>query len=81
MPVTPEVARPIGRSVASSAWKRTDWPLRETSSRSSVGLGQAGPDELVAVAQVDRDEAAAARAVVLGQRVFFTSPLLVASTR
>ena len=36
MPVTPEVARPIGRSASSVAVKRTDWPLRETSMRSSV---------------------------------------------
>ena len=48
MPVTPEVERPIGRSASSVAVKRTDWPLRETSSRSSRSDGQAGPDELVA---------------------------------
>ncbi len=67
MPVTPEVERPIGRSASSVAVKRTDWPLRETSSRSSRLDGQAGADELVALAQVDRDEAAGAVGVVVGQ--------------
>ena len=43
MPVTPEVARPIGRSASSVAWKRTDWPLRETSSRSSVDEARPAP--------------------------------------
>ena len=35
MPVTPDVARPIGRSCASFASKRMAWPLREISSTSS----------------------------------------------
>ncbi len=37
MPVTPDVARPIGRSWESSARNRTAWPLRETSRISSSG--------------------------------------------
>ena len=34
MPVTPEVARPMGRSDSSDAVNRTDWPLRDTRIRS-----------------------------------------------
>ena len=34
MPVTPEVARPIGRNASSQAVKRIDIPLRETSIKS-----------------------------------------------
>ena len=36
MPVTPEVARPMGRSASSVAVKRRDWPRREMRTRSSV---------------------------------------------
>ena len=36
IPVTPEVARPMGRSWSSEAWKRMAWPLREISSTSSM---------------------------------------------
>ena len=43
MPRTPPVSRPIGRSWLSSARKRTDWPLRLTSSRSSSALHSAAP--------------------------------------
>ena len=35
IPMTPEVARPIGRMVSSLAWNRMDWAFRLTSSRSS----------------------------------------------
>ena len=63
MPVTPDVARPIGRSWASSARKRIAWPLRETSRMSSSGADQLGADQLVVVlAEVDRDDAGLARA-------------------
>ena len=43
MPETPEVARPIGRSWASSARKRTACPLRETSRMSSSGPTSSAP--------------------------------------
>ena len=35
MPVTPDVARPMGRRASSSAVKRRDWPWREISMMSS----------------------------------------------
>ena len=43
MPSTPEVARPIGRSVSSVAWNRIDWPSAETSSRSSSAPQSTAP--------------------------------------
>ena len=43
--------------------------------------GEAGPDELVAIAQVDGDEATGARRVVVARRVFLTRPPRVARTR
>ena len=68
---------PSAAAASSSAWNRTDWPLRETRSRSSAAGGQAGADQLVAVAQVDGDEATAARASrIADSRVFLTSPRL-----
>ena len=72
MPVTPEVARPIGRSASSVAVKRTDIALRLTSSRSSSADTSRRRDQLVAaavlvLAQVDGDQAAGAVRVVLGE--------------
>ena len=68
IPVTPDVARPIGRSWLSSARNRIDWPLRETSSRSSSAVRQLGADQLVVVlAEVDRDDAGLAGRVVVGR--------------
>ena len=43
MPVTPDVARPIGRSWVSSARNRIAWPLRETSRMSSSALTSSAP--------------------------------------
>ena len=43
MPVTPDVARPIGRSWLSSARNRIAWPLRETSRMSSSGETSSAP--------------------------------------
>ncbi len=43
MPVTPDVARPIGRSWVSSARNRIAWPLRDTSRMSSSELTSSAP--------------------------------------
>ena len=55
MPRTPLVSRPIAR--ASSSWKRTAWPACETIRMSSSRVDAAHGDELVVVADVDRDDA------------------------
>ena len=76
-----EVARPIGRSASSVAVNRTDIPLAADQEQVVSRGAQVRPDQLVAVAEVHRDEAAAARRVVPSSRVFFTNPARVASTR
>ncbi len=67
MPRTPSVARPIGRSAASSAVNRIDIALRVTSSRSWSWSISTAPTSSSSVAQVDRDDAALARGVEVGQ--------------
>ena len=66
-PVTPEVgaAHRAQRGVVGVEAHRL--ALARDEEQVVDGLGQAGPDQLVAVAQVDGDEAAAARAVVLAR--------------
>ena len=81
MPNTPDVARPIGRSVSSSAGNRIDIALRLTSSRSSVAeisaasISSSSSRRLIATMPPVRLES---KSVSL---VFFTRPCLVASTR
>ncbi len=81
MPITPEVARPIGRSASSVALNRIAWAFLDTSSRSSSGPISAAPTSssssrrLIAMIPPDRLESNSS------SRVFFTRPFLVASTR
>src|SRR6185312_13019961 len=56
MPITPDVARPIGRSVSSSALNRIDMALRLTKSRSSSAEMSAASMSFV-FTQVDGDDA------------------------
>ena len=74
MPMTPEVARPIGRSDSSSAWNRIACALLLTSSRSSSAETSAAPisssssRRLIAMMPPARLESNSV------SRVFFTSP-------
>ena len=67
MPITPDVARPIGRSVSSSALNRIDWACLLTSSRSSSGEISAASISSSSSPQVDRHDAAGAVGVEIGQ--------------
>ena len=76
MPVTPDVARPIGRSWQSSALKRIDWPLRETSRMSSSALASSAPissssssRKLIAMTPAWRGRVVVAEAGLLDQAV------------
>ena len=86
MPVTPDVARPIGRSWSAEATNRTAWPLRDTSSSSesssastaetsSSGAPSSSSRRLIAIRPPDRFESYS------DSRVFLTRPRRVASTR
>ncbi len=81
MPITPEVARPMGRSASSSAWNLIDWACLLTSSRSSSGeissaaMTSSSSRRLMAMMPPERGESKSV------SRDFFTSPELVASTR
>jgi hypothetical protein len=52
------VARPIGRSVSSSAWNPQRLPAPGDQQQIVGRIADPGADQLVAVAQVDRDESA-----------------------
>src|SRR5665647_1730200 len=86
MPVTPDVARPIGRSWSGVVRNRTAWPLRETSSSSessSITAAETSSSacpspsvrRLIAIRPPDRLESYSL------SRVFLTRPRRVASTR
>ncbi len=81
MPITPEVARPIGRSWSSSAWKRSACAPLLTSSRSSLGdtsaalITSSSSRRLIAISPPERAESYS------DSRDFFTRPDRVASTR
>ena len=82
MPVTPDVARPIGRSASSVAVKRIDWPLRRDQQQ-VVGLR--------ATSCAETSSSPSRRLIAMTppvrlvsysvSRVFLTRPRLVASTR
>ncbi len=84
--MTPEVARPIGRSASSVAVNRTDIALRLTSSRSSSAVtSRAAISSSLSPSSSSRRLMAIRPPVRLESysvsRVFFTMPRLVASTR
>jgi hypothetical protein len=76
MPMTPDVARPIGRRASSSARKRIDCAVRLTSSRSSSALMRAAAmsssssRRLSAISPLERPLSNSVSAV------FFTRPVL-----
>jgi hypothetical protein len=78
MPITPLVARPIGRSASSSARKRIDCADLDTSSRSSSALiseaamSSSSSRRLMAISPLERPLSYSVSAV------FFTRPLRVA---
>ena len=81
MPLTPLVARPIGRSAVSSAANRSDIPFVETSRMSS--------DSSASIAETSSSPSRRLIAMMPPERfvsysdsaVFFTRPPAVASTR
>ena len=80
MPRTPAVARPIGRT--SSSVKRIVMPLLRHHEDVVVAVGLDHPHQLVAVVEVDGDEAGPQRRVVLAELASSSPcPLLVAKNR
>ncbi len=81
IPITPDVARPIGRSDSSLARNRSACALPLTSSKSSSGatsraaMTSSSSRRLIAMMPPDRGESKSV------SRDFLTSPLLVARTR
>src|SRR5438270_6141164 len=81
MPMTPLVARPIGRSASSLAWNRIDCACLEIRSRSlsaatsRAAMTSSSSRRLMPTMPPERLESKSVRAV------FFTSPCLVARTR
>ena len=82
MPVTPEVARPIGRSCSSVAANLIAWPLRDTSSTWSSALHSEAPISSSSSSRKFTAMTPACRGVSNAVSwVFFTRPFRVARRR